>query len=77
MIKYDCPLSRLPTVSLSSGVLEMNMTMSTIQIAVFTVEPAGKASFVYSCMQTRLMIKTMENEPRFYGKTADNCNNRY
>ena len=77
MIKYDCPLLRLPTVSLSSGVLETNMTTSTIQIAVFTDEPAGRASFVYSCMQTRRMVKTMENEPRFCGKTADNCNNRY
>ena len=26
-------------------------------MAVITVEPAGKASLVYSCMQTRLMAQ--------------------
>ena len=31
-------------------------------ISVITVEPAGKASFVYSCTQTRLMINTIEND---------------
>ena len=33
-------------------------------IAVITVEPADKISFVYNCMQTRLIgVNTMENDP--------------
>ena len=28
-----------------------------LRIAVITVEPVGEASFVYSCMQTRLMAQ--------------------
>ena len=35
-------------------------------MAFITIEPAGKASLVYSYMQTRLM-----------GQTADNCNISY
>ena len=34
------------------------------RIAVITVEPAGKASFVLGCIQTRLIwVNTMENDP--------------
>ena len=36
---------RASTVSFTSG---------SFEIAVITVEPADKTSFVYSCMQTRL-----------------------
>ena len=32
-------------------------------IAVITVEPADKISFVYSCMETRLRGQTMGNDP--------------
>jgi len=32
------------------------------EIAVITLEPEGKASFGYSCMQTRLMDHTIEND---------------
>ena len=39
---------------------------------------AGKASFVYICMQTRLMVNTMENDwSHQCVKTADNCNISY
>ena len=32
-------------------------------IAVFTVESAGKSSFIYSCKRARLMVDTLENGP--------------
>ena len=38
-------------------------------IAVIAVAPAGKASFVYSYVQTRLKCQ--------YNKTADNCDKSY
>ena len=31
--------------------------------AVITVECSGKAFFVKNCMQTKLMVSTMENDP--------------
>ena len=35
---------------------------NTSKIAVIAVEPTGKASFVHSCIQTRLKVDTLENE---------------
>ena len=40
-----------------------NRMDNTLKIAVNAVEPAGKASFVHSCIQTRLKVDTMENDP--------------
>ena len=37
--------------------------MSSGSIAVITVEPANKISFVYNCMHTKLRVNTMGNDP--------------
>ena len=42
-------------------------------IAVITIEPSDKISFVYNCMQTRLGEVTH----CLCVKTAGNCNNSY
>ena len=34
-----------------------------VLIAVITVAPTGKASFVYGHVQTRLRVNTMESDP--------------
>ena len=46
------------------------MTYCGFEIAI-TVEPAGKASFVHTCSDTRLMVMAMENGPLSPGKTIE------
>ena len=47
-------------------------------VAVITVEPAGKASFVLGCIQAYGSIQwKMTHKPRLHVKTAENCNNSH
>ena len=39
------------------------ISVLSTSIAVITGEPADKVSFVYNRMQTRLRVKTIENDP--------------
>ena len=50
-----------------------------LAIAFITAELANKASFAYSYMQTRLMVKQwkMTHYPYLCVKTADICDNSY
>ena len=54
-----------------------NRMDNTLKIAVIAVEPVDKASFVHSCIQTRLKVDTMEmtHSPRLYVQWANRKSN--
>ena len=67
-------LYRIILQTLFNNIRELNQQLRTaiatktslekhLGIAVITVEPTGKAIFVLGCIQTRLMVNTMENDP--------------
>ena len=53
----------LGDIILDSPALLISCSQLIQPSAVITVECSGKAFFVKNCMQTKLMVSTMENDP--------------
>ena len=75
---YQSIHQKICPASINQSINQSNQSIDQ-SIAVIIVEPASKAPFVSSCMQTRLIINAMESThlPRLRVKAVDNCSNTY